>query len=46
MEKVDEYFLKILGNKAKINVENDINDISNKVNKLLKLISKLDNITI
>lgn len=44
MEEVDEIFLKILGNKTKINVENDIN-ISNKVNKLLKLISKLDNIT-
>ena len=44
MEEVDENFLKILGNKTKINIENDIN-ISNRVNKLLKLISKLDNIT-
>lgn len=44
MEEVDQNFLKILGKKTKINIENNIDEISIKINKLIKLISKLDNI--
>ena len=44
MEEVDPDFLRILGNKAKINIEDNIDEISIKINKLIKLISKLDNI--
>ena len=45
MEEVDLDFLKILGKKAKINIEDNNNEISIKINKLIKLISKLDNIS-
>ena len=44
MEEVDQNFLKILGKKAKINIEDNIDEISIKINKLIKLISKLDNV--
>lgn len=44
MEEVDIDFLKIIGKKAKINIEDNIDEISIKINKLIKLISKLDNI--
>ena len=46
MVNVDEDMLKILGKKAMIDVDSNINDISIRFNSLLKSISKLDNINI